>query len=199
MTGRNSGEAAGAGDAPRPVGINHIVLNVRDIEESHRFWTEIVGLKQVGTLRPPAHMGPIPPMRFYSGDHAGKMAHHDVALVENPGLPKPPEKWELFGTPQAINHIAIGMPSREAWLKKLADLQARGVKFHLRINHGVTHSVYISDPNGYGVELLYELPREMWEGDIDAGLNYFEVLPTEGEAALEDDLEHAPRFDAPAR
>src|SRR5260221_14191385 len=130
--------------SPTPVGVNHIVLNVRDIEESHRFWTEIVGLKQVGTFRPPPQMGPIPPMRFYSGDHAGKMAHHDVALVENPKVPKPPANWELFGAPQAINHIAIGMPSREALLKKLADLQARGVKFHMRINHGVTHSVYIS-------------------------------------------------------
>jgi len=192
-------QAAGAGDSAAPVGLNHVVLNVRDIEESHRFWTEIVGLKQVGALRRPAQMGPIPTMRFYSGEHGGKLAHHDIALVENPALPKPSAEWELFGAPQAINHIAIAMPSREAWMKKLADLQARGVKFHRRINHGVTHSVYISDPNGYGVELLYELPREMWEGDIDAGLNYFEVLPTEGEAALEDDIENAPRFKAAAR
>ena len=188
MTARSSG------DVPTPAGVNHIVLNVRDIEESHRFWTEVVGLKQVGTLRLPPHMEPNPPMRFYSGERDGKLAHHDVALVENRDLPKPPADWDLFGTPQAINHIAIAMPSREAWLKKLAELQARGVKFHRRINHGVTHSVYISDPNGYGVELLYELPREMWEADIDAGLNYFEVLPTEGEAALTDDIEHAPRF-----
>ena len=40
-----------------PVGVNHVVLNVRDIEESHRFWTEIVGLKQVGALRTRADMG----------------------------------------------------------------------------------------------------------------------------------------------
>jgi catechol 2,3-dioxygenase len=186
-----------AGDVATPVGINHIVLNVRDIEESHRFWTEIVGLTQVGILHPRTDMGAPPPtMRFYSGNHDGRMAHHDLALVENRNLPAPPTQWAPFGTPhpQAINHIAIGMPDRESWLKKLADLQARGVKFNLRINHGVTHSVYITDPNGYGVELLYELPREMWEGDIDAGLNYLELLPTEGEAALKDDLENAPRF-----
>jgi hypothetical protein len=29
----------------------------------------------------------------------------------------------------------------------------------------------------------------MWENDIDAGINYFEPLPTEDEAALVDDLE----------
>jgi catechol 2,3-dioxygenase len=181
-------------DAGTPLGVNHVVLNVRDIEESHRFWTEIVGLKQVGALRPRADMGPTPAMRFYSGDRGGKMAHHDVAIVENPNLPPPPKDWELFGAPQAINHIAIAMPDREAWLKRLTFLQSQGVKFHLRINHGVTHSVYISDPNGYGVELLYELPREMWERDIDAGLNYLTMLPTEGPEALVDDRENAPSF-----
>jgi catechol 2,3-dioxygenase len=69
-----------------------------------------------------------------------------------------------------------------------------GVKFNMRVNHGVTHSVYINDPNGYGVELLYELPRQMWERDIDAGLNYLTLLPTEGPEALVDDLENAPSF-----
>jgi len=79
-------------------------------------------------------------------------------------------------------------------MRRGAELQAKGVKFNMRVNHGVTHSVYINDPNGYGVELLYELPREMWEGDIDAGINYFQPLPTEGEEALKDDLENAPSF-----
>jgi catechol 2,3-dioxygenase len=58
----------------------------------------------------------------------------------------------------------------------------------------MTHSVYINDPNGYGIEVLYELPREVWEGDIDAALNYAERLPTEGEAALVDDRDNAPVF-----
>lgn len=194
MVERNSSEATGSRDVVTPVGVNHIVLNVREMEESHRFWTEIVGLKHVGTFRPRADLGPTPKMRFYSGERGGKVSHHDVALVENPNLPPPPAEWAVFDAPLAINHIAIAMPDRESWLKKLADLQARGVKFDLRVNHGITHSVYISDPNGYGVELLYELPREMWENDIDAGLNYFEPLPTEGEEALKDDIENAPRF-----
>ena len=34
-----------------PVGVNHIVLNVRDIEQSHEFWTDIVGLRLVGEFR----------------------------------------------------------------------------------------------------------------------------------------------------
>jgi catechol 2,3-dioxygenase len=177
-----------------PVGVNHVVLNVRDIEESHRFWTDVVGLKLVGALKPRADMGPLPKMRFYSGEHEGKLTHHDVALVENTNLPPPPVEWHPFTAPQAINHVAIAMPDRESWQAKLEELQVKGVKFNLRVNHGVTHSVYINDPNGYGVEMLYELPREMWENDIDAGLNHLELLPTEGPEALKDDLENAPRF-----
>jgi catechol 2,3-dioxygenase len=94
----------------------------------------------------------------------------------------------------AINHVAITLPNREAWLQQLAFLQRQGVTFHRRINHGMTHSVYISDPNGYGVEVLYELPRDIWEGDIDAALNYAEGLPTEGEAALVDEATDVPVF-----
>jgi hypothetical protein len=44
-------------------------------------------------------------------------------------------------------------------------------------------------PNGDGVELLYELPREVWEGDIDAALNFAEQLPTEGSEAPHDRTE----------
>src|ERR1700678_4467145 len=113
--------------AVTPAGVNHLVLNVRDIEESHQFWTEIIGMQEVGRLKPGTPEKPRPTMRFYSADHDGKLNHHDIAL-----------------------------PGRDAWLKQLAFLQSRGVKFERRVNHGMTRSVYISDPNGYGVELLYE-------------------------------------------
>jgi catechol-2,3-dioxygenase len=78
------------------------------------------------------------------------------------------------------------LPDREAWLKQLEFLQSRGIKFNWRVNHGVTHSVYVNDPNGYGVEFLYELPREMWENDIQGAIDYLENLPTEGPEALAD-------------
>lgn len=38
------------GKAVMPLGLNHLVLNVTDLEESHRFWTEILGFVQVGEL-----------------------------------------------------------------------------------------------------------------------------------------------------
>jgi catechol 2,3-dioxygenase-like lactoylglutathione lyase family enzyme len=173
-------------EAVTPGGINHLVINVRDIEESHKFWTEILGFKEVGRSSRR-------PMRFYSGDHGGQMNHHDIALCENPNLPKPPAEWAMFDLPVAINHIAITMPNREAWLKQLAFLRAKGVKFHRRVNHGMTHSLYISDPNGYGVEVLYELPREVWGDNIQGALDFAEPVPTEGDEAFVDDTAY-PHF-----
>jgi catechol 2,3-dioxygenase len=185
--------------AVTPVGLNHLVLNVRNMEESHRFWTETVGFRQVGELHATPKRPNPPNMRFYSGDHGGgALSHHDIALIENPNLPAPPAEWSMQGMPCAISHIAIALPNREAWLKQLAYLQERGVKFDRRVEHGMTHSLYIHDPNGYGVELLYELPREVWEGDIDAALNYAEQLPTEGPEALQDRTENVPMFKQPA-
>jgi catechol 2,3-dioxygenase-like lactoylglutathione lyase family enzyme len=195
MPDHSPDEIAAPRQAVTPVGVNHIVLNVRDIEESHRFWTEIVGLKMVGMLSPRPERPNPPKMRFYSCDHGGgRLSHHDVALVENKNLPEPPAEFSMFGSLCAINHVAVALPSREAWLAQLAFMQANGVKFERRVEHGMTHSLYVRDPNGYGVELLYELPREIWEGDIDAALNYAAVLPTEGKAALEDRTEGFPVF-----
>jgi catechol 2,3-dioxygenase len=179
-------------EAVTPGGLNHLVINVRDIEESHKFWTEILGFKQVGVSK--RRNGK---MRFYSGDHSGKMNHHDIALVENPDLPPPPKDWAMFGMPVAVNHIAITMPNREAWLKQLAWLRKNGVQFHRRVNHGMTHSLYIADPNGYGVEVLYELPREVWGDNIQGALDYAEPVATEGDEAFEDDTNY-PVFKAEA-
>ncbi len=176
--------------AQPPRAVNHVVLNVRDLEVSHRFWTEIVGFRCVAQLKPiPGRVRP--KMRFYSGvDANGAVTHHDLALAEVPPTSgngsSSHEEWSLMPGRVGLNHVAIAWPDRESWLKQLAFLKAKGVPFHRRVNHGMTHSVYISDPDGHGIEVLYELPREVWEGDIDAAQNYVEPLPTDGSESLID-------------
>jgi catechol-2,3-dioxygenase len=179
-----------------PTGVNHVVLNVRNMEESHEFWTGIVGLQMVGEFRQRPDRPPTPRMRFYSGTRPDGAHHHDLALVENAKLPMPPPDWKMWDMPMAINHIAITYPSRQAWLERLGYLKGRGVKFDRRIDHGMTHSVYLHDPNGYGVELVYDLPREVWERDIDAALNFAQALPHEGADVLLDRTD-VPVFGAP--
>jgi len=169
--------------AVTPRGVNHIVLNVRDIDVSHQFWTEMMGFRCVAELKNRPFR-----MRFYSGlDEQGDVSHHDIALCEVQAKDESdPEKWSLQPRRVGLNHVAVTWPDRESWLKQIEHLQRSGVEFLRRVNHGMTHSVYIADPDGHGIEVLYELPREVWEGDIDAAQNFSEQLPTEGEEALID-------------
>ena len=154
---------------PSTPSINHLVLNVRDIERSHRFYTEVMGFEQCGDLTHTMTM------RFYRGDPSH---HHDLALtqIENPDQVPPPEPWAMAPTHAGVNHIAIGYPDRESWLSQLRHMKAHGVEVIVRGNHGMTHSAYIADPDGYGLEVLYNVPADVWEGDVDAALNYFEYL-----------------------
>src|SRR5215510_6957241 len=181
----NGSPAPATAEPPRA--FNHVVLNVTNMEVSHRFWTEIIGFKCVAQLKQmPGRVRPN--MRFYSGvDSQGGVTHHDLALAEVPKTPDDAagghDEWKLMPRRAGLNHIAF--------------LQSKGVPFHRRINHGMTHSVYISDPDGHGIEVLYELPREVWEHDIDSAQNYAESLPTEGPEALTDRTDN-PVFDGKA-
>ena len=180
-----------APQAQTPRGINHVVLNVRNMEVSHTFWTEIIGFKCVATLKQtPGRKRP--KMRFYSGvDASGGVTHHDLALAEvETEVPRDGERWDLMPSKVGLNHVAIAWPDRESWLKHIEFLQSKGVPFLRRVNHGMTHSVYIADPDGHGIEVLYELPREVWEHDIDAAQNHAEMLPTEGAESLVDSTDN---------
>ncbi len=185
-------DSDGATGGPvRPTGVNHLVLNVRDLEESHHFWSDLLGFVQVGELHGRDGGEPAMKMRFYSGID-GDVSHHDLALVEREGLPEPPAKWSMFEGVSAINHIAITYPDQASWKRQVEFLDDQGVEMNLRIDHGMTHSVYINDPNGYGIEVLYELPREVWGHDIDGALNYAVSLPRE---QLLEETEYVTDFD----
>jgi catechol 2,3-dioxygenase len=181
-----------AATRPSRPSVNHLVLNVRDIEASHRFYGEGLGFEQCGTLETPA--APDMDMRFYRG-HADH--HHDLALVQipDPSSAPPVAKWSMFTNHPGIAHIALAYDTREEWLAQLEHMQAFGIETVIRGNHGMTHSAYVVDPDGHGIEVLYELPSEVWEGDVNAALSHFEPLPNEGPAALEDNTDYV-RFGA---
>ena len=174
--------------APSGPSLNHLVLTVRDLRASHDFYTERLGFEKCGELLDVAAGSA---MWFYRG-HPTR--HHDFALVQakDPAGCPPATRWAGFFPEHAIgvNHIAIGYPSRDEWLERLKILTSSGVEFLVRGNHGMTHSAYISDPDGHGIEVLYEVPAQEWEGDVNAALNYFENLPREGLEALEDTTDY---------
>jgi len=190
-TSESSTETVARTRPGRSLGVNHLVLNVRDIEVSHRFWTEVMGWEHHGTLDPKRRI-----MRFY---RATPTSHHDLALVQVDDPAEQPEvqRWSMAGRRAGINHIAITYPTREDFLAQLEHLRAHEVEFLVRGDHGMTHSVYIADPDGNGIEVLYELPPEVWEGDVNGALNYFNPLPLDGDESLQDSTDYK-RFDTSA-
>lgn len=179
----------------RPSGpsFQHVALMVRDIEASHRFYTEALGFEHCATLDPETtirSVGVPVDFRFYRG---APDRHHDFALVQTPDpspFPPPNTKWNMFDNKVGINHIAICYPTRQDFLDRLRVLRELGVEFRQRGNHGMTHSVYVSDPDGNGIEVLYELPEDTWVGDVNGALNYWEDMPTDGEGALDDPVDN---------
>jgi len=152
-----------------PCGLNHLVLNVRDLDRAHRFWTDILGFRHVGSW--PAGT-PAARMRFYSGEQDGKLRHHDIALVEDPSIPA-----DLSAHPQVFNHVAVTYPSRVSWQLQIRFLQEKGVVLERQVARGATHSVHFHDPDGNEIELVYEHPRAEWEGDIEAAINRAKAEP----------------------
>ncbi len=132
---------------PSRPSVNHLVLAVRDIEASHRFYCDVLGFEHCGTLQTP--MTANPTMRFYRGhpDH-----HHDIALQQIPAEASatPVPEWSMFAKQPGIAHIAMAYGSREEWLAQLQHIQAMNVPIKVRGNHGMTHSAYVVDPDGTG-------------------------------------------------
>jgi catechol-2,3-dioxygenase len=171
--------------------IGHMVLNVRDIEASHRFYTDALGFEQCGEMVVGSRIGR---MRFYRGD---PNYHHHLALVQTKEVVDEARQWHILNTHVGINHIALAYADRDEFLARVKFLQDSGVEFLQRGNHGMTHSVYIQDPDGNGIEVIYDLPAEVWEGDVNAALNYFEHMPLVGDEALVDNDDYKV-FSAPA-
>ncbi len=144
-----------------PSGLNHLVLNVRDMERAHHFWCECLGFRHVATWRQSqAHM------RFYSGVQDGQLRHHDIGLLERPSQPA-----DLSAHPQRLNHLAITYPTREAWLRQIQFLVDQGLAPFRQVERGATFSAHLYDPDGHEVELVYERPRSDWETDIQGAIN----------------------------
>jgi catechol-2,3-dioxygenase len=169
--------------------ISHLVLNVRDIEASHRFYTEALGFQQCGSIAEGSRVGI---MRFY---RANPEAHHELALVQTKEESVDPETWSILTTRIGINHIALNYGNRENFLARLEHLRKVDVEFLNRGNHGMTHSLYVQDPDGNGIEVLYDVPSAAWQDDVNAALNYYETLPLDGNESLQDSTNYK-RFEA---
>ena len=128
----------------QPKRIGHVVLNVRDLAVSERFYTEILGF-QVSLKRDNC--------TFLT---CGKI-HHDLALFQAPEDAAPAGDLGL-------NHIAVQIENMDELTEVHRRLKSYGTHIDHLTDHGMTKSVYFRDPDGNRVEYFFNTTETAEEG-----------------------------------
>jgi catechol 2,3-dioxygenase len=128
------------------VDIGHVHLKVADLDRSLDFYCGVLGFELQERL----------------GDEAAFVSaggyHHHIGLntwQSRGGSPPPPGSTGLF-------HFAIRYPTRRALADALRRLSEAGIRLGGASDHGVSEALYVSDPDGNGIELYRDRPREDW-------------------------------------
>lgn len=145
--------------------IGHIHLKVADLDRAIAFYNGILGFEI---------------MQKYGNQAAFLSAggyHHHIGLntwESRGGTPPPPGTTGLY-------HVAILYPNRATLADALRRLVAVGYPLDGASDHGVSEALYLSDPDGNGVELYHDRPEAEWPRDPDGTLAmYSRALDLEG-------------------
>ncbi len=155
----------------RPERIGHVVIKVRDLERSKKFYTEVLGMQ---VMQGVPEIGAV-----FLANHARD--HHEIALFQigpNAESPKPNQI--------GLAHIAFRLQSEEELQAAYEELKAKDVPVNFTVNHGVTKSVYFRDPDGYELEVYCDNPIEEYAGMPNAYLGMDKLEYAQNDRGLAD-------------
>jgi catechol 2,3-dioxygenase-like lactoylglutathione lyase family enzyme len=162
-------------------GLHHVALACRDLEETHRFYTEVLGLRLVRTEVSEHEDGWLRHL-FYDLGGGSALAFFDLHGVGEPD----PLRTEIstgLGLPPWVNHVAL-RATGEQRARAIARLDDLGIK-HMTLDHGWCVSTYVEDPNGITVELCEDttgLPDEPEEAERLRHATPADLRPRQGSA-----------------
>ena len=139
---------------PPETRIGHVHLKVSDLEKALKFYRDILGFEV---------------MQYYGTSAVFLSAggyHHHIGLntwYSKNGSPPPPHSTGLF-------HTAILYPSRKDLAIALKRLIEAKYPLTGASDHGVSQAIYLDDPDGNGVELYWDRPKEEWPLDENGNL-----------------------------
>ncbi|MDQ6742992.1 MAG: VOC family protein [Candidatus Dormibacteraeota bacterium] len=133
------------------VQIGHVHLKVADLDRSLGFYCGVLGFELTARM----------------GDQAAFISaggyHHHIGLntwESRGGQPAPPGSTGLY-------HHAILYPDRRSLGDALRRLLEARWPVSGASDHGVSEAIYLDDPDGIGVELYRDRPREEWPRGAD--------------------------------
>ena len=139
---------------PAGTRIGHVHLKVSDLENSLKFYRDLLGFE----------------VQQYYGDSAAFISaggyHHHIGL----------NTWHSKGRgPAPINtaglyHTAILYPTRKDLANVLKRLTTAKYPLTGASDHGVSEAIYLNDPDKNGVELYWDKPKEQWPVDQKGNL-----------------------------
>ena len=150
ITPRDYGIAPEGYRLPDTTRLGRVKLQVADLERSLAYYTEVLGFRVLD--------------RRDEGGRAARLAPHGedtvlIELVEKPGVNPSPEQGRL-----GLYHFAILLPDRASlgrFLRHLGETNQRaGMADHL-----VSEAIYLSDPDGLGIEVYADRPRSAWRSE----------------------------------
>ncbi len=142
---------------PAGTRIGHVHLKVSDLERSLEFYCGLLGFQL---------------MLRYGTDAAFISAggyHHHIGLNTwySKGQPPAPEKSP------GLFHTAILYPERKDLAIALQRLIDAKYPLTGASDHGVSEALYLNDPDGNGVELYWDRPKDQWPKDEQGQLTMY--------------------------
>jgi len=134
--------------------IGHVHLKVADLQRALDFYHGVLG------FRITQRMGNIAAF-LAAGEY-----HHHIGL----------NTWESLGGSApapgttGLYHLAILYPTRAALADALHRLIQARIPLEGAADHGVSHALYLRDPDDNGVELYWDLPLEQWPRTVEGQL-----------------------------
>jgi catechol 2,3-dioxygenase len=150
--------AGKAPDMTRPIhpraAIGHVHLKVADLDRAIAFYSGVLGFELQ--------------QRYGSGAaflSAGGYHHHiGLNTWESAGGTPPPKGHT------GLYHTAFLYPDRAQLADALRRVVAAGIPIEGAADHGVSEAIYLSDPDGNGVELYRDRAEADWPRDASGAL-----------------------------
>ena len=143
--------------------IGLVTLRVSNLEHSRHFYEDILAFQPIEHTSAKVVLG-------------GQDKQPLLALVELPGAAPQPRRAT------GLHHVAILLPTRADLGRQLLRL-ARVHWQHYQEDHLVSEALYISDPDGNGLEMYSDRPKECWRwtnGIVEGWLKLADAMLSRG-------------------